>query len=224
MWQLSRETAPAGRSRLLGMRQGETLGLRWSYVDLETGVIRAWFQIQRTAWRHGCDNPYACGEQWHRRSLQEGMQATPAPSDLRNRLHKEGSHLLQASLSGGLDCSSRQAPEAHRSRRCLSVTQGQGEMTLQCPPPVLVLLKEHRKRQAAQRLRAGDAWKDHDLVFATRHGGPIERTEDCGAGGDPQGGWGAGCQVHDAWHMAATLLIEQGVHIRVVQEVLVTPG
>jgi len=27
-------------------------------------------------------------------------------------------------------------------------------------------------------------------------------------------------RVHDAWHTAATLLIEQGVHIRVVQEVL----
>jgi integrase len=33
----------------LGIRQGEALGLRWSYVDLETGVIRAWFQIQRVA-------------------------------------------------------------------------------------------------------------------------------------------------------------------------------
>jgi hypothetical protein len=40
------------------------------------------------------------------------------------------------------------------------------------------LLKEHRKRQAAERLRGGNGWKDHDLVFATRHGGPIERTED----------------------------------------------
>jgi hypothetical protein len=28
----------------LGLRQGEALGLRWSYVDLETGVVRAWFQ------------------------------------------------------------------------------------------------------------------------------------------------------------------------------------
>ena len=33
----------------LGIRQGEALGLRWSYVDVETGEIRAWFQIQRIA-------------------------------------------------------------------------------------------------------------------------------------------------------------------------------
>jgi hypothetical protein len=55
----------------LGIRQGEALGLRWSYVDLETGVIRAWFQIQRLAWRHGCSDPHACGERWHRRACKK---------------------------------------------------------------------------------------------------------------------------------------------------------
>ena len=91
----------------------------------------------------------------------------------------------------------------------------------QCPPPVLELLREHRTRQAAERLRAGDAWKDHDLVFTTRHGGSIERTEDGRA-------WKAilrqagvrDARVPDARYTAATLLIELGVHTRVVQEVL----
>jgi len=99
--------------------------------------------------------------------------------------------------------------------------KGKSKLTVQCPPPVLELLKEHHKRQAAERLRAGDAWKDHDLVFTTRHGGSIERTEDWRA-------WKAilrqagvrDARVHDARHIVATLLIEQGVHIRVVQEVL----
>jgi site-specific recombinase XerD len=80
---------------------------------------------------------------------------------------------------------------------------------------------EHRKRQTAERLRAGDSWTDLDLVFTTRHGTPIERTEDWRA-------WKAilhqaqvrDARVHDARHTAATLLIAQGVHIRVVQEVL----
>jgi site-specific recombinase XerD len=112
-------------------------------------------------------------------------------------------------------------PQAERRGRGLSATQGKSKLTLQCPPPVLELLKEHHKRQAAERPRAGDAWKDHDLVFTTRHGGSIERTEDWRA-------WKAilrqagvrDARVHDARHTAATLLIEQGVHIRVVQEVL----
>ena len=69
--------------------------------------------------------------------------------------------------------------------------------------------------------RAGSSWTDHDLVFTTRRGGPIERTEDWRS-------WKAilakaqvrDARVHDARHTAATLLTEQGVHIRVVQEVL----
>jgi site-specific recombinase XerD len=52
-------------------------------------------------------------------------------------------------------------------------------------------------------------------------GGPIERTEDWRS-------WKAilrqaqvrDARVHDARHKAATLLVEQGVHIRVVQEIL----
>ena len=58
-------------------------------------------------------------------------------------------------------------------------------------------------------------------MFTTHHGGPIERTEDWRI-------WKAvlrqaqvrDARVHDARRTAATLLIEQGVHIRVVQEVL----
>src|SRR6185312_12445945 len=58
----------------LGIRQGEALGLRWSYVDLETGVIRAWFQVQGLVWRHGCGDPHACGEQWHRPACKKGCR------------------------------------------------------------------------------------------------------------------------------------------------------
>ena len=99
--------------------------------------------------------------------------------------------------------------------------KGKSKLTFQCPPPLLDLLKEHRKRQAAERLLAGDGWKDHDLVFATRHGGPIERTEDWRSWKSILEQAGVrDARVHDARHTAATLLIEQGVHIRVVQEVL----
>ncbi|WP_217708929.1 tyrosine-type recombinase/integrase [Nonomuraea rhodomycinica] len=58
-------------------------------------------------------------------------------------------------------------------------------------------------------------------MFATKHGTPIERTEDWKA-------WKAilkqagvrDVRVQDARHTAATLPIEQGVNIRVVQRVL----
>lgn len=44
---------------LLGLRQGERLGLRWSHVDLETREIDVTWSLQRTSWAHGCKPP--CG-------------------------------------------------------------------------------------------------------------------------------------------------------------------
>lgn len=38
----------------LGLRQGEALGLRWSYLDLDVGEMRVWWQLHRRPWEHGC--------------------------------------------------------------------------------------------------------------------------------------------------------------------------
>ncbi|MCW2813783.1 MAG: Integrase [Nocardioides sp.] len=38
----------------LGLRQGESLGLQWSDIDLDTGQLRVRRQLQRRAWHHGC--------------------------------------------------------------------------------------------------------------------------------------------------------------------------
>jgi integrase len=46
---------------------------------------------------------------------------------------------------------------------------------LQMPKKVTAALREHRKRQAAERLRAGEAWQDHDLVFCRADGTPLDR-------------------------------------------------
>lgn len=47
---------------VLGLRQSEVLGLKWSDIDWDTGTIMVRRQIQRHPWRHGCvpsdrDNP-----------------------------------------------------------------------------------------------------------------------------------------------------------------------
>lgn len=39
----------------LGLRQGEALGLLWSDLDLDEGVLRVRRSVQRHTWRHGCD-------------------------------------------------------------------------------------------------------------------------------------------------------------------------
>jgi integrase len=46
--------------------------------------------------------------------------------------------------------------------------------TLDLPSLVVEALKEHRKLQAAERLKAGTAWQDGDLVFCTTSGTPLE--------------------------------------------------
>jgi len=205
----------------LAIRQGEALGLRWSYVDLESGVIRAWFQIQRVGWQHGCDDPHACGEQWHRNPCKPRCKKHRHLPTCKPECIRRGHICYKRPCSA--DCTGHADKCPHRVGGGVVFRQrkGKGKLTLQCPPALLELLRQHRTRQAAERLRAGDSWTDHDLVFATRHGSPLERTEDWRA-------WKIilrqaqvrDARVHDARHTAATLLIEQGVHIRVVQEVL----
>ena len=55
-----------------GLRQGEALGLRWPFLDIDVpdgqpGEARVWYQLQRLPWRHGCADPAACSERWHKR-------------------------------------------------------------------------------------------------------------------------------------------------------------
>jgi integrase len=79
----------------LGLRRGEVLGLRWAYVDLDKGLLRVWWQLQRTSWRHGCrpesvrvaerqERPDAAQDQ----ALPQGMQApqTRLPAALSTEL------------------------------------------------------------------------------------------------------------------------------------------
>src|SRR5690242_5057388 len=76
----------------LGIRQGEALGLRWAYVNLETGEIRAWFQIQRAEWQHGCDDPHTCGAKWHRtacrKSCKQHQHEPDCKPDCKKRSHR----------------------------------------------------------------------------------------------------------------------------------------
>ena len=45
--------------------------------------------------------------------------------------------------------------------------------TMEVPDEVARALRQHHKKQAARRLRAGETWQDHDLVFCTRNGEPL---------------------------------------------------
>ena len=46
---------------------------------------------------------------------------------------------------------------------------------LQLPAKVVAALRAHRRRQTTERLRAGDAWQDHGLVFCREDGTALDR-------------------------------------------------
>lgn len=141
----------------LGLRQGEALGLRWSDVDLERGMLTVRMALQRVGGK-----------------LQ----------------------LVE--------------PKTERSRR-----------TLRLPQVTLAALKAHRVRQLEERLLAGAQWQDSGLVFTSTIGTPMEPRnafrryqEALSRAGLPH------FRFHDLRHTAATLLLAQGVHPRVIMEIL----
>ncbi len=173
-----------------GLRQGEALGLRWAYLDLDAAEMRVWWQLHRRPWEHGChDGTPACGRRrggncpQRRRTLRSG----------------------EVELSGGL---------------ILKEPKGKSKRTIPIPPELVTQLRTHREVQDLERQYAviyaahdlvfarpdgapidpSDDWSEWKTLLA--------------AAGVPD------ARVHDARHTAATLLLAQGVRLEVVQEIL----
>lgn len=97
---------------------------------------------------------------------------------------------------------------------------GKGRRTVTLPALAVEALRLHRLRQSQEKLRLGPAWDDLGLVFANQIGRPIEKQNLLRRSfwpllertGLPH------IRFHDLRHTAATLLLEQGVHPKVVQE------
>lgn len=96
-----------------------------------------------------------------------------------------------------------------------------GRRTIPLAQSVVVELRDHKARQAGERLKAGPAWRNLDLVFCTEDGGPLEPRN--------VSRWYAGltllCGVEDRGmhalrHYAATAMLESGSTVRTVADVL----
>jgi integrase len=93
--------------------------------------------------------------------------------------------------------------------------------SLRMPAPVLEALHRQRAQQARERLRAGSAWQDHDLVFATTVGTAVNPSNlrrdfarlTIGAGLGP---W----TPNELRHSAGSLLSAAGVRLEEVADVL----
>ncbi len=99
-------------------------------------------------------------------------------------------------------------PKSAKSRRVILLSQ-----------KVMAKLGDHVHYQEKEKLFAGDRWKDNDLIFPSSIGTPL----------DPRNFYEnyrlvlrkAGLPLirfHDLRHTAATLMLQEGVHPKIVQE------
>jgi integrase len=93
--------------------------------------------------------------------------------------------------------------------------------TLALPASLIAALRQHKGRQLQEKLVAGARWHDHGLVFCTRIGTPISPRNLLRSlqmlldrAHLPH------MRFHDLRHSCATLLLAQGVPVKVVQEIL----
>jgi integrase len=99
-------------------------------------------------------------------------------------------------------------PKTARSRRRLALS-----------PDTVSALGEHRRRQLARRLALGPAYEDQDLVFPDPLGRPAPPPRISHRFGALVRRAGVGpLRFHDLRHTHATLLLQAGVHPKVVSE------
>lgn len=178
---------------LLGLRQGEALGLEWSRIDLEAGTIDLSWQLQRLPFRHGCDVVTAssgvvtasCGR---RRAGSCPQRVLDVPSGFAHR-----------PLSGALALT---RPKSQAGYRVIPI-----------PSFVVTALRNHYEWHPP----IGHS----RLVFARPDGTPIDPSEDSAAwhaalerAGLPS------LKLHAARHTTATLLLELDVDARIVQTIM----
>jgi len=95
--------------------------------------------------------------------------------------------------------------------------------TIALPEITIRALRAHKVRQAAERLRAGTAWQDHRLVFATEIGTPVSATNLLKRSFKPtlaKAGIDRPVRFHDLRHSSATLLLTMGQPLTVVAAIL----
>lgn len=188
----------------LGLRQGETLGLKWSDIVTEwhygcpetrpcgtrpedcprrhaTGNLTVRRAIQRQTWQHGCEPDEKCGR-------KRGAECP--------RRHGGGLIVVK--------------PKSRAGRRVISL-----------PPPLIPALLEHRGAQEDERRLAAELWQSDGWVFAQPNGKLIDPRADYGEWKELLTAANVReARLHDARHTAATMLLVLGVAERAVMDVM----
>ncbi len=96
-----------------------------------------------------------------------------------------------------------------------------GRRTIKLGEGVLQALREHLERQQSERVLAGERWVDHDLIFPSKSGTPLDASNlrldfarVLGLAGLPK------IRFHDLRHTAASLMLNHGIPVIVVSKIL----
>jgi len=122
-----------------------------------------------------------------------------------------GTLRVQRSLQRTKEGFSFAEPKTGRSRRRIELTER-----------AKLALRRHRVTQAEERLQLGPAWQDPTLVFTNTVGGPLDGTRLLRGSFYPllERADLPRIRFHDLRHTAATLLLGQGQHPKIVSEML----
>jgi integrase len=112
--------------------------------------------------------------------------------------------------------------ERHRLRLVRQLKNRQSRRAVLLPELAATALADHRARQAAERQQQGPRWEEHDLVFPNLVGRPLKpgnlRQRSffplLARAGLPR------IRFHDLRHSCATLLLSEGIHPKIVSDLL----
>jgi integrase len=201
-----------------GLRQGEALGLRWAFVDLDAGEMQICWQLQRLPWRHGCADVAKCTEGRHRRPCPRKCPKAARKSGRRHVcVPDDAPRLCKPGCAGH----AAQCPQRRGGGLVFREIKERRWKTVPLPPELVTALRKHRAAQSRERLAAANVWEDHDLVWCQENGRPLDSRADWQEWADilteagiPHAG------VHAMRHSAATIALDEGVALAVVQELL----
>lgn len=216
-----------------GLRQGEALAPRWEGdLDLDAGLLRVRRQLQRLTWSHGCadrqrERLSAMDEDDRRKERARIEHACAAPhckvKPCRKVKGRCRLHTRECPPPCPADCRdhARLCPDRKGGGLVFRDIKEKRRKQIRLAPQLVTMLRDHRDAQLIQKLTAGDAWEDCGLVFCRWNGRPLDPRRDYAEwltilerAGLPRH------KLHALRHSAATIALEKGVEITVVQEML----
>ena len=112
--------------------------------------------------------------------------------------------------------------EHHRLHLVRRLKTRQSRRAVQLPALAVAALIQHRERQAAERERRGARWQEHGLVFPNTVGKPIIDSNLRNRHFSPLLDRASLTRIrfHDLRHSCATLLLGEGIHPKIVSDLL----